>query len=178
VTVDVQLTNLAQRFAKNAAIEIEYNSERAITNYLTAFCESPIEAALLASLVLLSSLVSWAYSGTPFIEIVRQRDIDKRRHRGITIVPQFQWKDYRIDFAFFSIPNSAGPDLFVECDGHAFHERTPEQAERDRSRDRAIQQAGIPILRFTGREIYRDTFGCASEVINFLASRPSEKSDG
>jgi len=61
--------------------------------------------------------------------------------------------------------------LFVECDGHDFHERTKEQAEHDRSKDRAIQAAGIPILRFTGREIWRDPVMVALEIFNFILSR-------
>jgi very-short-patch-repair endonuclease len=43
----------------------------------------------------------------------------------------------------------------VECDGHDFHERTKEQAERDRSRDRAVQAQGWRMFRFTGSELYR-----------------------
>lgn len=56
----------------------------------------------------------------------------------------------------------------VECDGHDFHERTKEQAIRDRARDRAFQAAGIPVFRFTGSEIYNNPFACAREVRNFL----------
>lgn len=52
----------------------------------------------------------------------------------------------------------------VEADGHDFHERTKEQASRDRGRDRTFQLSGIPILRFTGSEIHRDAFGCGKQV--------------
>jgi very-short-patch-repair endonuclease len=80
------------------------------------------------------------------------------------IIPQAKWQNYRIDFVIKRVDRL----LFVECDGHDFHERTPEQAERDRSRDRDIQAAGIPVLRFTGREIYRDAGACAGEVAEHL----------
>jgi very-short-patch-repair endonuclease len=53
----------------------------------------------------------------------------------------------------------------VECDGHDFHERTPKQAEHDKKRDRALTALGYRVLRFTGREIWRDPVKCASEVI-------------
>lgn len=56
----------------------------------------------------------------------------------------------------------------VECDGHDFHERTKEQAQRDRARDRAFQAAGIPVFRFTGSEIYASPTKCAREVKRFL----------
>jgi len=54
--------------------------------------------------------------------------------------------------------------LVVECDGHEFHERTKEQAAKDRSRDRALSELGYDVFRFTGSEIWRDPFGCAEQV--------------
>lgn len=89
------------------------------------------------------------------------------KEKGIFITPQFEWKSYRIDFCI-----RYGKDfehtLFIECDGHDFHERTKEQAERDRSRDREIQAAGINILRFTGREIWRNQSAVVVEIIEFM----------
>lgn len=82
----------------------------------------------------------------------------------IYIVPQYHFQRFRIDWAVIE----GGQWVFVECDGHDFHERTKEQAARDRSRDRAIQTAGIPVLRFTGSEIHRDPTICACEVFQFL----------
>lgn len=75
----------------------------------------------------------------------------------IQIMPQMPFQGYRIDFAI------AG-QLFVECDGHDFHERTPDQAMHDRRRDRACALAGIPVIRFTGREIHSDPWRCAGEA--------------
>lgn len=45
--------------------------------------------------------------------------------------------------------------LAVECDGHDFHEKTKEQARRDKSRDRILISHGIHTIRFTGSEIFR-----------------------
>ena len=89
----------------------------------------------------------------------------------IQILPQFKWETYRIDFCL-RFHNT--PQIFVECDGHDFHERTKEQAEHDRSKDRAIQAAGIPILRFTGREIWRDPGQVVSEILNFMSKSIGE----
>ena len=61
--------------------------------------------------------------------------------------------------------------LIVECDGHDFHERTKEQAARDRDRDRQAQLAGIEIFRFTGSELWRDPLGCAEQVIAWANRR-------
>lgn len=54
--------------------------------------------------------------------------------------------------------------IAIECDGHDFHERTAEQAERDRSRDRALTATGWSVLRFTGREIWRDPFAVVADT--------------
>jgi hypothetical protein len=56
--------------------------------------------------------------------------------------------------------------VVIECDGHDFHERTKEQARKDRRRDREIQGLGLPVLRFTGSEIFADPVGCGCQVIN------------
>lgn len=68
--------------------------------------------------------------------------------------------DYRLDFAF----ECDGKRVAVECDGHEFHERTKEQAARDKARDRSLVAAGWQVLRFTGSEIWADPGKCASEV--------------
>ena len=93
----------------------------------------------------------------------------------LMLIPQFQLGQYRLDFLaigrdWYGHPDHNGPvKVFaVECDGHDYHERTKEQAARDRSRDRAIQRAGLPVLRFTGSEIYADPLKCAEEVWRFI----------
>ncbi len=73
-------------------------------------------------------------------------------------------KSYRLDFAF--------PDALVgiEVDGHKWHDKTPEQAERDKRRDREIQLAGWRVARFAAREVFRDAAGCARQAMQ-LAGR-------
>jgi len=90
-------------------------------------------------------------------------------------MPQSSIGGYRVDFLlviWICCVECRDPEcvehrvcIAVECDGHDWHERTPEQAQRDKSRDRQIQGSGIPVLRFTGQEIWRDADRCASEVI-------------
>lgn len=46
--------------------------------------------------------------------------------------------------------------LAVEVDGHDFHERTKEQARRDRVRDRSLTASGYVVLRFTASEVWHD----------------------
>lgn len=58
--------------------------------------------------------------------------------------------------------------IAIEVDGHDFHERTKEQAARDRSRDRAMFVDGWHVLRFTGSEVWRDAEACAVEIARFI----------
>jgi very-short-patch-repair endonuclease len=82
----------------------------------------------------------------------------------VGIATQVRVDRYRADFvltAFGVKPRT----VVVECDGHDYHERTKEQAQRDRSRDRAMQRLGLQVLRFTGSEIHRDPMRCAHEAM-------------
>lgn len=67
---------------------------------------------------------------------------------------------YRADFAVFFNDVRA----IVELDGHDFHERTRDQASRDKRRDRRFASAGWMVLRFTGSDVHRDADALWSEV--------------
>lgn len=118
-------------------------------------CESPIETLFLAALI-----SARHFCGDPAAFLAPIGTISEKC--AISVVPQYEWRNHRIDFALFFAGKLA---VFVECDGHDFHERTKEQAERDRSRDREIQSADIIVMRFTGREIWRDPFDCVGEAL-------------
>jgi very-short-patch-repair endonuclease len=130
-------------------INLEEVVRRGVKNWSLS-CESPIETLLYSAMTITQALNGWAGSGPVLSKVL--------------IVPQYTWNGYRIDFALLKKDFA----VFVECDGHEFHERTPEQAERDRSRDRTIQEAGITIFRFTGREIFRNPFACADQIFQFV----------
>jgi len=57
--------------------------------------------------------------------------------------------------------------IVLECDGHDFHERTKEQASRDKKRDREMQQMGFTVFRYSGSDIFRDPFKAAKEAVYF-----------
>jgi hypothetical protein len=77
------------------------------------------------------------------------------------IYSQFPVETFRLDFAIIL---STGHRIAIECDGHDFHDRTKEQATRDKSRDRKLTELGWRVLRFTGSEIHRDSIDCARQV--------------
>lgn len=73
-----------------------------------------------------------------------------------------------VDFVVATrLPRGTTVKCFVECDGHDFHERTKEQARRDRARDRHLQ-ALAPVLRFTGQELWEDSEKCWQETVECL----------
>jgi len=80
----------------------------------------------------------------------------------------------RLDFLISYLCDVHLIEIAVECDGHDFHERTPQQAAKDRARDRAIQLSGIKIFRFTGSEIHADSRSCAIEVLNVIEDFQTE----
>ena len=96
--------------------------------------------------------------------------------RGVLLGRQVRVTDYATDF-LLSVLRADGASvarLVVECDGHDFHERTKEQAARDRSRDRTLQARGITVMRFTGSELYRDPMKCVCEALDWCLARQNE----
>lgn len=70
-----------------------------------------------------------------------------------------------VDWVFLPHGSFFGSSLVViELDGHAYHERTPEQASRDRAFDRAAQLGGSIVLRFTHLELTRYMPACLADL--------------
>lgn len=79
---------------------------------------------------------------------------------------QVQIGQYRVDFLMTDERHDR--KVVVECDGHDFHERTKDQAKRDRSRDRWLMRRGYTVARFTGSEIWANPVTCAQEALDLL----------
>lgn len=114
--------------------------------YPSSDSESPIEQLFHASLTLL-----WDHLMIP-------RD-------GVRVQQQEELGNYRADF-LFTVKAKSGETvrIVVELDGHDFHERTKEQASRDKARDRWMTGQGIQVMRFSGSDVWRNPFQCVSEV--------------
>lgn len=100
--------------------------------------------------------------------------VQEREDSTLIMRSQVEIGPYRVDIL---LEDRAGPVLVIECDGHDFHDRTKEQAARDRRRDREIlEMEGLITIRFTGREIWRDPEDCAlycvamAEQLSYRAS--------
>lgn len=73
--------------------------------------------------------------------------------------------DYKVDFAFILQKNPM-VCMGVEVDGFQYHDRTPEQALRDRLKDRRLLRRGISVIRFTAHEVMFDAERCAYEALD------------
>lgn len=140
-------------------------------NYET---ESPIERLLLAAFLCRGLKdeppedkyeISNVDMGT-FVESGRHKNY---RDGCLLVFPQQKFGDYRLDFLVYS-RSYQGTEVMaaVECDGHDYHERTKEQARRDKARDRFLTGEGLVVIRFTGSEIYRDPSECVHEIDRIL----------
>jgi very-short-patch-repair endonuclease len=135
---------------------------------LDGLCESPIEIALGAA-ILMGMQMACVGSNDAMLLCDQQEEEKNSNKFFFLFMPQYSWRSFRIDWVI-KIEKLRQPYVFIECDGHDFHERTADQAARDRSRDRAIQEADIPVLRFTGREIYRDVQACAGQAMDMCVT--------
>lgn len=129
--------------------------------------DSPIEAILLAAL--------YKDHDTQKFDVTFAGRVDEPVESmcgKVVIYQQAKIAPYRVDFLIddSSSANAARRRwIVVECDGHDFHERTKEQARRDRARDRFLQSKGCRVLRFTGSEIWADPEACAAEIWRQIA---------
>lgn len=144
---------------------------------LAAFDSNPIESPI--ERLLYITFVSYCHSFLmegygPLNGLVAKPD-EVLDEGEINLRQQVRILDWRVDFVVSVGVRERGRirarRLAIECDGHDFHERTKEQAARDRSRDRALQAAGYTVMRFTGSELYRDPVGCVLEIAAWAASQ-------
>ncbi|SDQ42975.1 DUF559 domain-containing protein [Pseudoxanthomonas sp. CF125] len=133
--------------------------------YNAADTGSPIEDQMLGALLWL--YMDWAEF--PKIDFINgpadhKKQFGDTEHLEFWITPQAEIGGYKADFlVWFKLKNKVG-GLAIECDGHAFHEKTKEQASRDKARDRAFITAGFPALRFSGSDIFRDPLNCLEQI--------------
>jgi very-short-patch-repair endonuclease len=69
-------------------------------------------------------------------------------------VPQYPIEKYILDFYVGGNINLIPVNFDIEIDGKNYHEKTAEQASRDKRRDRSLLMAGINVIRFAGIDVY------------------------
>ena len=97
------------------------------------------------------------------------------------LMPQYKIGDYRVDFLIYyhyfsklikedEYPkDNKGKSLIVELDSHLWHGTSSEQFTKEKERERELQKEGWNIMRFSGREIYRDVEKCVEEVFEYFS---------
>jgi very-short-patch-repair endonuclease len=94
---------------------------------------------------------------------------------GVTLTPQQKvvigHREYHVDFVVTKPGHQL--NIAIELDGHEFHERTKEQAAKDRARERALTVANFTVVRFTGSEIIKNPRRCVEETVTLIGSRIS-----
>ena len=79
---------------------------------------------------------------------------------------------YWADFGVLArAPGGTPTRSAIECDGHEFHQKTQQQATRDKARDRYFASVGVTTIRFTGLEILSNPIGCAHEALLIAIKR-------
>jgi hypothetical protein len=111
----------------------------------------------------------WIYSDFAYRQLAGSQNESEPNGRSLAIVSNFVIPPIgELDLAIFDQNNLL---VAVECDGHAFHERTHEQASRDKRRDRIATRLGVQAMRFTGTDVVRNSTECAQEVVDFVGDR-------
>lgn len=87
----------------------------------------------------------------------------------LCITPQTKIGDFIVDFRLlYELPGVETKKIVIECDGHDFHEKTKEQATKDKRRDRELQKQGYSILRYSGSDIVRNPYQISTDVMCIL----------
>lgn len=139
-------------------------------------CKSPIEQIM--ALALDETLNSaWVIHkeirlGLEISEIRSQDPV--KAQSGNTYIPDFS-------IPVWNISKREGKMFVVECDGHEFHEKTKEQVQHDKARERELIAEGFTVIRFSGSEIYNNPFSRAREVFEIIFKhfcKPDAKAEG
>lgn len=128
-----------------------------LTN-LMKVCESPIEQ--LYTLALNDAIKSFRGD----LSILDNSEIDYLNQAEVNV----NGKVYRLDLLINCKVGSEIHHYAVECDGHDFHEKTKEQAARDRKRERDLMSVGYKVIRFTGSEIWKNPTFCARQTLQII----------
>lgn len=125
-----------------------YKVREEITKNLT-----PIEKIMDLILVSVGDFLSKEFCPTSFPILIHER--------------QTKIGKYRVDF-LCTLYKGTSQSYVIECDGHDFHEKTKEQAQYDKQRERFLVSQGYKVLRYTGSEIINDFEKIKEELQDFF----------
>lgn len=142
---------------------------------------SPIERDLMMGLIIRCKWEMLEYkiitTATKLADLASAARLASALPRGpLVIFKEHPVENFRADFLLAMARKFGDPSsvmfIGVECDGHQYHDKTREQAQRDKERDRRFLLSGVPVMRFTGSEIFRAPVACGAQAITpFLDER-------
>lgn len=136
-----------------------------VIGFNTDGCKSPIEQILLFAFNLRLYDTKCPY------------DISLEPQKEITI----NKKKYYADFCFDAQENIPGCKstlkLVIECDGHDYHHASKQQVSKDYERENDLKINGYDVIRFTGSQIYKDPYGCADTILEYISSKTNKGRD-
>ena len=142
----------------------ESNSEEIKDTILMT--ESPIERIFYVAAMNETRKYGFVQGGGYF-SVAPQREIE------------FRGNKYRVDFSFSYFDGmSKVAEIFVELNGHKYHNSTKKKITDDRKRERILQDKCDRMLTFTGTEVFNDPYGCANEVLKTLRNVMRRKEIG
>lgn len=98
---------------------------------------------------------------------------------AVVVQPRIQFEGFALtpDFGLIAKHTPVNQEpiaIAVELDGHDFHERTKQQASRDKKRDRSLLSKGWSVIRFTGSDVIKsptDVFMAWNQAVSAEAKK-------
>ena len=145
------------------ADDVKWQRYRDVCNYAYGYdlelqdCESPIEQLLSVALYRIGIYGMKLFNpDIDVIDVLKQEKIEGTKYRADFLIPVWYYK------------MNVGKSFVIECDGHAFHEKTKEQVTAGNERDRELQARGYIVLHFSGSEIAKSSYNCACKIIKII----------
>jgi len=96
------------------------------------------------------------------------------KRKRIDVIPQYKVKGYRIDLAYFPEGEDAEVKIAIECNGKMHHTLAKDK-ECDKEKNKFLRKEGWRVVRFTGRQIYKDPYKLVNKVIGIAQGQKRVK---
>lgn len=142
-------------------LELEQICDRAHTEIRRGLklCESPLERRVLPYLVCQD--YQGLESGYASVHVPKTDAF--LPPGGVVVVPQMAFMKFRADFGLVAFKKGFRFIVAIECDGKDYH-----NAEADAARDAYFLSWGIPTVRATGKDVYKQARSIAAQAADAL----------
>ncbi len=177
IDLDISVCGLEDNISEDSFNYLENKIQKIVNNnlqphtfYLIEVCESPIEQKMLIMLAF-NSFGFFDPQDIYYYHKIKDEFFIPESKCSVLICPQHKVLKYRVDFCLYIKDMKSNLHrIVIECDGHDFHEKTKEQASRDKKKDRELQKAGYTIFRYSGSDIYKNIEDIEDELGGYICS--------